>query len=244
MDLASIQHSRIGVCPRVPPKMPQSTTAHELRRIVRADDFQHNFPTIPVLVDYFSHTAAGAMMNPGDNTVSSWQALWQVYRVLLLQQCIPPESLHRCLLAKQLDRFFKLNLSESAWAASIGKYDIHVPCDHIMLPEPESCDRCHSTENLQRCSRCKAVHYCGRECQTADWKNHKPHCLPELGYRNVCPNCHASPYTRPAGLTPDCPKCYKPTCLACAARPGQGYDGCLVHRACFDAPEADGSDSD
>jgi len=36
---------------------------------------------------------------------------------------------------------------------------------------------CWETENLQSCSRCKAVLYCGRECQVADWKR---------GHKNVC----------------------------------------------------------
>mmetsp|Transcript_25410 Transcript_25410/g.39896 ORF Transcript_25410/g.39896 Transcript_25410/m.39896 type:complete len:479 (+) Transcript_25410:169-1605(+) len=36
---------------------------------------------------------------------------------------------------------------------------------------------CFETKNLQSCSRCKAVLYCGRECQVADWKR---------GHKNVC----------------------------------------------------------
>lgn len=36
---------------------------------------------------------------------------------------------------------------------------------------------CVKTENLQACSRCRAVLYCGRECQVADWKR---------GHKNVC----------------------------------------------------------
>lgn len=29
-----------------------------------------------------------------------------------------------------------------------------------------------------RCSRCKQLYYCNRECQTKDWPAHKPHCAP------------------------------------------------------------------
>jgi len=36
---------------------------------------------------------------------------------------------------------------------------------------------CFETKNLQSCSRCRAVLYCGRECQVADWKR---------GHKNVC----------------------------------------------------------
>ena len=29
---------------------------------------------------------------------------------------------------------------------------------------------------LERCSGCKLVYYCSRECQKRDWKEHKAHC--------------------------------------------------------------------
>ncbi len=31
-------------------------------------------------------------------------------------------------------------------------------------------------KGAKTCSRCKAQHYCGKECQTKDWKRHKKHC--------------------------------------------------------------------
>ena len=31
-------------------------------------------------------------------------------------------------------------------------------------------------ETFSKCSACKAVLYCGVECQKADWKKHKPLC--------------------------------------------------------------------
>jgi hypothetical protein len=30
--------------------------------------------------------------------------------------------------------------------------------------------------NFKKCSKCKKVRYCCRECQVADWKKHKPDC--------------------------------------------------------------------
>lgn len=38
------------------------------------------------------------------------------------------------------------------------------------------CIVCGSPNNLKLCSACKLVRYCGRECQMADWKNHKELC--------------------------------------------------------------------
>ncbi|KZT52921.1 hypothetical protein CALCODRAFT_68617 [Calocera cornea HHB12733] len=36
-------------------------------------------------------------------------------------------------------------------------------------------ERVH-TKKLNRCSKCKIAVYCGRDCQLADWPNHKPKC--------------------------------------------------------------------
>jgi len=44
------------------------------------------------------------------------------------------------------------------------------------LKEPE-CAFCHSkTSDLKRCLGCKKVFYCGKKCQTQDWKKHKSNC--------------------------------------------------------------------
>merc|ERR1712098_767287 len=40
------------------------------------------------------------------------------------------------------------------------------------------CVVCGNTKSLKRCSRCFGVVYCGRECQRADWRRHKPLCRP------------------------------------------------------------------
>ena len=44
------------------------------------------------------------------------------------------------------------------------------------LEEPE-CAFCHSnTGDLKRCLGCKKVFYCGKQCQTQHWKEHKKRC--------------------------------------------------------------------
>ena len=44
------------------------------------------------------------------------------------------------------------------------------------LKEPE-CAFCHSkAKDLKRCFGCKKVFYCGKQCQTQHWKEHRPDC--------------------------------------------------------------------
>ena len=38
----------------------------------------------------------------------------------------------------------------------------------------ENCDK--ETSKMQKCSRCRLVRYCSRDCQLADWKEHKKAC--------------------------------------------------------------------
>ena len=40
------------------------------------------------------------------------------------------------------------------------------------------CGRCGASDNLKTCRRCGLMRYCGRECQVADWKEHKNTCQP------------------------------------------------------------------
>eukprot|EP01128_Nolandella_sp_AFSM9_P011568 TRINITY_DN833_c0_g1_i1.p1 TRINITY_DN833_c0_g1~~TRINITY_DN833_c0_g1_i1.p1 ORF type:complete len:162 (+),score=40.55 TRINITY_DN833_c0_g1_i1:24-488(+) len=38
------------------------------------------------------------------------------------------------------------------------------------------CEKCPKTTELNQCVSCKAVTYCGAECQKADWSSHKSVC--------------------------------------------------------------------
>lgn len=47
--------------------------------------------------------------------------------------------------------------------------------------QPTACATCQKTEAtnakpLLRCSGCKSITYCNKDCQKADWKNHKKDC--------------------------------------------------------------------
>ena len=54
-----------------------------------------------------------------------------------------------------------------------------IPCGTI--DRKNKCYYCQKNGkniHLQRCSRCNAIKYCGKECQTADWVRHKKECKP------------------------------------------------------------------
>ena len=43
-----------------------------------------------------------------------------------------------------------------------------------------ACANCERTEpKMRSCARCGLVKYCGRDCQSAHWKDHKPLCIPK-----------------------------------------------------------------
>ena len=47
-------------------------------------------------------------------------------------------------------------------------------------PDQNKCSSCgNCSENLKKCSRCRSVQYCNRECQKKDWSIHKSVCHPQ-----------------------------------------------------------------
>ena len=42
----------------------------------------------------------------------------------------------------------------------------------------KSCRVCNSHDTPKKCATCKRVYYCGKSCQTLDWKRHKTTCRP------------------------------------------------------------------
>ena len=50
-----------------------------------------------------------------------------------------------------------------------------------MASVSSSCAFCAAEKtNLSKCSRCRSVFYCSKECQKSHWKVHKPNCKPPL----------------------------------------------------------------
>mmetsp|Transcript_31368 Transcript_31368/g.61107 ORF Transcript_31368/g.61107 Transcript_31368/m.61107 type:complete len:450 (-) Transcript_31368:163-1512(-) len=54
------------------------------------------------------------------------------------------------------------------------------PTPSVSTKKLETCGNCSKElKEVSRCSRCKAVAYCNRHCQAANWKVHKPNCSAE-----------------------------------------------------------------
>jgi hypothetical protein len=55
------------------------------------------------------------------------------------------------------------------------KESINGPVIHKSTTPIRKCRVCKA-KSTTRCSRCKNVYYCGVECQTKHWKEHKKNC--------------------------------------------------------------------
>ncbi|KAJ3104609.1 hypothetical protein HDU96_008861 [Phlyctochytrium bullatum] len=65
--------------------------------------------------------------------------------------------------------------------AASGATSTPVPQKQNLSQKKGACNKCGSTGELKQCSKCKVAEYCSRECQVADWKEHKKVCAPLAG---------------------------------------------------------------
>ncbi|MBA2368620.1 MAG: zinc finger MYND domain-containing protein [Candidatus Protochlamydia sp.] len=75
-----------------------------------------------------------------------------------------------CAQLKEIYAFKKENTVEISKEERFYKWSDETRCHN------PGCDKSKFTHILQKCSRCKKALYCGVECQTKDWKAHKPTC--------------------------------------------------------------------
>ncbi len=53
--------------------------------------------------------------------------------------------------------------------------DLYTNNDIEGLTEGFKCGKCQK-QAFKRCSKCKSIWYCSKECQVSDWPNHKVVC--------------------------------------------------------------------
>ena len=60
----------------------------------------------------------------------------------------------------------------------VGLMTVHIVDDQLAERQCAACGvwQTHSTKKLERCSKCRRVYYCCKECQRNDWKKHKGTC--------------------------------------------------------------------
>jgi hypothetical protein len=73
------------------------------------------------------------------------------------------------------------------------------------MSTPTSCHICKN-QSVYKCSNCKKVEYCSKECQRADWDEHKYNCEERLNgyYRNYISYSKVAKYLKQAITTTKC----------------------------------------
>ena len=78
---------------------------------------------------------------------------------------------------------FSRNFDEAPRGDKLG-WSKSISATQLMLKtgEPPECDHCGTLiETVHKCSKCKVVMYCDRECQKRDWCKHKKTCSQGIG---------------------------------------------------------------
>jgi ankyrin repeat protein len=74
-----------------------------------------------------------------------------------------------------------LMAAANATHSSCGCMWLHNYCNFVLQRNKDriSCRRCGASRStgMLRCSKCRLVRYCSRQCQRADWKQHKSGCI-------------------------------------------------------------------
>lgn len=87
----------------------------------------------------------------------------------LLTAAESDDSLHRCFYRAALSPLYSAPgamVTTKAGSKAAGS----------ATATADKCAKCSKAEGTLRCSRCRKVSYCSKECQRAHWKSHKIKC--------------------------------------------------------------------
>lgn len=75
-----------------------------------------------------------------------------------------------------IDDFVSLSQSSFLYLLSLHAAKIAMSGQYKENFSQTECEKCKKSNPRLTCSACKCSRYCSKECQTADWKAHKPAC--------------------------------------------------------------------
>src|SRR5436190_8189952 len=114
------------------------------------------------------------MTNPFPNRKSAFGPQW--------------DTTHHCLLHFSILLTKSLHQDNTGWI--------------LIMTEAAQCAGCTKTAlNLKRCAKCQTTLYCSRECQKADWKQHKRVCSSNPASANFSPSTSTDAGQPPKGLS-------------------------------------------
>ena len=102
-----------------------------------------------------------------------------------------------------------------------GDWMSELKTDNFVPTYDHWCLACNNKDASKRCSRCKSVYFCDRDCQIKAWKIHRPHCGRDLF--TLC--CHCGDHG--TIKCPDCPvKFCSVSCKASIIRSHKEFGDC------------------
>ena len=122
---------------------------------------------------YFATTTRKTRGNPGIPPALAKDKGWQCFQQALIHPLFPnTQLLHVQHAIKSLPFTLKASSSPSSNTTSVSS-----AVEQPSAKTHAKCAYCEKTSgNLKKCGRCGSIQYCGKECQTKHWKEHKTVC--------------------------------------------------------------------
>jgi hypothetical protein len=109
---------------------------------------------------------------------------------LIFKSCVlkTTEEIPEIVTDKKLWGYFTKDKSQSISEKEENLFDLKSIANKIKtaLESAHECDNCKTTKlNCKRCTGCKKVYYCHKDCQKAAYKNHKSKCVIDLSKQPI-----------------------------------------------------------